>query len=72
MHEAGSEPHAGGDVRGLAASSGPAGSPALVAAHEAGTEPHVGSHELRGDGELQSAVGDRRAVRPRWCWNGIF
>ena len=71
-HEAGSEPHAGGDVRGLAASSGPAVSPTWVAAHEAGTEPHVGSHELRGDGELQSAVGDRRAVRPRWCWNGIF
>ena len=57
-HEAGSEPHAGGDVRGLAASSGPAVSPAWVAAHEAGSEPHVGSHEL------QSAVGDQRAVRP--------
>ena len=45
-------------MRGLAASSGPAVSPAWVAAHEAGSEPHVGSHEL------QSAVGDQRAVRP--------
>ena len=52
-HEAGSEPHADGDVRGLAASSRPAVSPAWVAAHEAGSEPHVGSHELQ--------VGGRRS-----------
>ena len=62
--EAGRGSSGSGDVRGLAASSGPAVSPTWVAANEAGTEPHVGSHELRGDGELQSAVGDQRAVRP--------